>query len=90
MDKTMNDRGLQLPLYAQVRMESYVLLASLLGQPPEAGLQNVLKDLEWDEAVPDQLASPLSALRTASREYSVEAMQAEFNRLFVGDRKSVV
>ena len=84
MNERMNDRRWQLPLFAPVRTESYILLASLLGQPPGAGLQNVLRSLAWDDTVPDPLVSSLSALCKAGSEYSIAAMQAEFNKLFVG------
>jgi TorA maturation chaperone TorD len=84
MDQTMNNRGLRLPLFASLRPESYVLLASLLGQPPVAGLQKVLNDLAWDDTIPALLAGSLSELGKAVCEYSIQAMQTEFNKLFVG------
>jgi TorA maturation chaperone TorD len=84
MDQTINARGSQLQPIAPVRPESYVLLASLLGQPPAAVLQNILKYLAWDDTVPGLLAGSLAALCKAGCEYSVESMQNEFNKLFVG------
>jgi TorA maturation chaperone TorD len=84
MDKTMNDHDLTFSGFTRIRAESYVLLASLVGQRPTAGLKNILQDLEWDDAVLQRLASSLSALRAAGREYPVETMQTEFDKLFVG------
>ena len=38
--------------FANIRTDCYVLLASLLGQPPSEELRNILQNLQWDEAIP--------------------------------------
>jgi TorA maturation chaperone TorD len=70
--------------YADIRTDGYVVLASLLGQPPSDDLRVILQNLKWDEAIPEQLDHALTALRRAGRDYSLAAMKEEFNRLFVG------
>jgi TorA maturation chaperone TorD len=84
MDKEINVRNIRTSSFARLRNESYVLLASLLGQPPGANLRNVLQELTWDEDIPNQLGNALAALRTAGGAYSVSDMQLEFNKLFIG------
>lgn len=70
--------------FANVRTDSYVMLASLLGQPPSEELLNILQNLQWDDAIPERLDNALSGLRQASRDYPLAAVEGEFNRLFVG------
>ena len=73
-----------LNFYATVRSDSYVMLASLLVQPPSEDLLNILQSLQWDEDLPEKVDEALAALRQASRDYSLAAIQDEFNKLFVG------
>ena len=70
--------------YADIRTDGYVLLASLLGQPPSEELREILQNLHWDEAIPEQLDHALTALRQAGQDYPLAAMEEEFDRLFVG------
>jgi len=71
--------------HANIRTDSYVLLASLLGQPPTQDLLNILQNLQWDgETILEKLDDALMALRQASHDYPLAAMEEEFNRLFVG------
>lgn len=70
--------------YANVRTDSYVMLASLLGQPPSENLLNILQNIEWDEAIPEKLNHSLRALRQAGHDYSLTTLESEFNRLFIG------
>jgi hypothetical protein len=58
-----------------VRTDGYVMLASLLGQAPSEELLNVLRNLQWDEALPDALERALEALRQAARDYPLAALE---------------
>jgi TorA maturation chaperone TorD len=70
--------------YAEIRNDSYVMLASLLGQPPSENLRRVLQTLQWDESIPEGLDRALKELRQASHDYPLSALKEEYNRLFVG------
>ncbi len=70
--------------YEEIRTDGYVVLASLMGQPPTEALRLILQNLQWDDAVPEQLGRALSALRQAGHDHSLGAMKEEFDRLFVG------
>ena len=70
--------------YANIRTDGYVVLASLLEQPPSEDLRAILQNLQWDEAIPEQLDHALTALRQAGHDYPLVAMKEEFDRLFVG------
>ena len=70
--------------HANIRTDSYVMLASLLGQPPSEELLNILQNLQWDEAIPEKLNNALRALRQACDDYPRAAIGEEFNRLFLG------
>jgi TorA maturation chaperone TorD len=70
--------------YADIRTDGYVVLASLLGQPPSEDLRAILQNLQWDEAIPEQLDRALAALCQAGHDYPLAAMRGEFDRLFVG------
>jgi len=70
--------------YEGIRTDGYVVLASLLGQQPSEDLRAILQNLQWDEAIPEQLDHALRALRQAAHDYPIAAMKEEFDRLFVG------
>ena len=70
--------------HATVRTDSYVMLASLLGQTPSEELLNILRNLHWDEALPEKLGHALGALRRAAHDYPPAVLEDEFNKLFVG------
>jgi TorA maturation chaperone TorD len=70
--------------HENIRIDSYVMLASLLAQPPSEDLLDILQDLRWEEVVPEKLDSALKVLRQASRNCSLAAIEAEFSKLFVG------
>ena len=70
--------------YADIRTDGYVMLASLLEQPPSADLRAILQNLQWDEAIPERLDRALTALRRAGHDYPLAAMKEEFDGLFVG------
>ncbi len=67
-----------------IRTDSYVILASILSQPPSEILMRILRSLSWDEALPPDLADKLEALRQAGSTYSLRTLEEEFNKLFVG------
>jgi TorA maturation chaperone TorD len=70
--------------YATIRSDGYVLLASILSQPPSETLMRILRSLDWDEAIPPDLGDCLRALRQAGSTYSPRTIEEEFNRLFIG------
>jgi TorA maturation chaperone TorD len=67
-----------------IRTDSYVLLASVLSQPPSKILMRIFPSLDWDENISSDLADNLKALRQAGNTYSLHAVEEEFNKLFVG------
>jgi len=70
--------------FENIRTDGYVLLASLLKQPPSEELRNILQNLQWEEAIPGKLNEALTALRQAGHDYPLATIKDEFNRLFVG------
>jgi TorA maturation chaperone TorD len=79
-----SDRPGWFAAHATVRTDSYVMLASLLGQAPSEELLNIVRNLHWDEALPETLDHALGALRQAAHDYPRAALENEFNRLFIG------
>jgi TorA maturation chaperone TorD len=73
-----------LAAHANVRTDSYVMLASLLRQTPSEEPLNILRNLNWDESLPKTLDHALGALRQAAHDYPLPALEEEFNKLFVG------
>jgi TorA maturation chaperone TorD len=70
--------------YAHIRTDGYVVLSSLLGQPPSEELLHILRNLVWEESLPENLDAALKALRQAERDTAPAVTEDEFNRLFVG------
>ena len=70
--------------YARIRTDSYVILASLLGQSPSENLLRVLQNLQWEEPIPERVDRGLRALRQASHAYPLGALKDEYGKLFVG------
>lgn len=70
--------------YEKIRTDGYVILASLLGQRPSENLLKILQKLEWDESIPAGVDSALKALRKASHDYPLSALEEEYDQLFVG------
>jgi TorA maturation chaperone TorD len=81
--KTMDALG-WFAAHATVRTDSYVMLASLLGQTPSEELLNIVRNLHWNEALPETLDHALGALRQAAHDYPLAMLEGEFNKLFVG------
>ena len=70
--------------YANVRMDVYVMLAALLREAPSKRLLEILTDMQWEDSIPDKLERAFAILREAGRDYRLEAIVDEYNRLFVG------
>ena len=70
--------------YANIRTDSYIMLASLLQRPPSEILLDILQNLHWDDAVPEKLDNALRLLRQVGPDYPIEALKSEFDKLFVG------
>lgn len=86
MESAMNTSEVPewLSAHAAVRTDSYVMLASLLRQPPSKELLNLLRNLNWDEALPEPLDRALGAIRQAAHDYPLSLLEEEFDRLFIG------
>ena len=70
--------------HAAIRTDGYVMLASLLGRMPSEELLDMLRNLHWDETLPETLRHALVALRQAACDHPLAALEDEFNKLFVG------
>lgn len=76
--------------YGDMRAESWLLLASLLGQQPSEGTRELLQKLTWDEAIPEKLDQALRALCRAGRDFTLAALEHEFGRLFIAPGRSIL
>ncbi len=70
--------------YAKIRPDIYVMLASLLAQPPSENLLKVLQNLEWEESIPEAVGRSLGALCEASQDRPLSVLRDEYDKLFVG------
>jgi len=70
--------------YSKIRTDSYVILACLMEQVPSENLLKILQSLQWDESIPEGIDGALRALRQASRDYPLSALEDEYGKLFVG------
>jgi TorA maturation chaperone TorD len=70
--------------FAGLRADAYVLAASLLGKPPSEHLVGILRNLEWDEGVPEKVCHALRVLRQACLDYPLALLEEEYHSLFVG------
>src|SRR5512139_1464418 len=68
--------------YTKIRSDSYVMLASLLGQPPSENLLKVLQNLQWEKPIPEKVDRALKALREASHDYPHGTLKEEYHKLF--------
>ncbi len=73
-----------LDAYANIRSDGYVLLASLLEQPPAEDRLGILQNLQWDQALPEKLDQALRELCRAAAGTPPAVLTDEFNKLFVG------
>lgn len=70
--------------HARIRADAYVLLAALLTDPPSRDLLDLVREMRWDEDLPERMRSILTALSQAGRSCPEESIVDEYNRLFVG------
>jgi TorA maturation chaperone TorD len=70
--------------HAKIRTDAYVLLAALLIGTPSEDLIEIIRNLHWDEDIPEKLRQALASINKAGRTCSCESIAAEFQKLFVG------
>jgi len=70
--------------HANIRTDSYVLLAAMLLGPPSEETVKLVRELHWEEDLPEALTSALAALSHAGRTCPAHSIAEEFHRLFVG------
>jgi TorA maturation chaperone TorD len=70
--------------YANIRLDSYVLLAAFLNRPPTDDLLDLVRNLRWDEDIPEKINMALNAVNQAGSRCPADTIADEFNRLFVG------
>lgn len=70
--------------HANIRTDAYVLLAALLNDTPSEKLIAIVRDLHWDENLPERMREALSAVNQACCTCPADRIAEEFQRLFVG------
>src|SRR5512145_2678089 len=70
--------------YADLRGDGYVLLATLLREPPARAIIAVLQKLQWENGLPEELEYALTTLRQACLNCRLADVQKEYDLLFVG------
>jgi len=70
--------------YAEIRTDSYVLLAALLSRPPSQELLELLRNLRWSKDIPRKMQKVLADLNRAGTDCPVPVIEEEYSRLFVG------
>ncbi len=70
--------------YAEIRTDSYVLLAALLNASPSPELLELLRNLHWNKNIPQKLQATLADLTRAGSSCPAPVISHEFSRLFVG------
>ena len=68
----------------QIRANVYSLLATLLTSPPSAETLQLLSRIEEADSDSGELAAAWQALRQAAQEASVENVDTEYHKLFIG------
>jgi TorA maturation chaperone TorD len=68
----------------RMREDVYALLSALLLQAPSEDLIRQLSDLSWVDGMSPALSASLNTLRTAAGHCSHEAVEREFQDLFIG------
>ena len=68
----------------QIRANVYSLLATLLTSPPSAETLQLLSRIEEADSDSSELAAAWQALRQAAQEASVENVDTEYHKLFIG------
>ncbi len=70
--------------HAKIRTDAYVLLATLLNDTPTKNLIDIIRNLRWNNDLPEKIREALDSFNRACNACSVESIAAEFQRLFVG------
>lgn len=70
--------------HAAIRSDAYILLATLLNEAPSEETLDIVRNLDWDSALPEPLQESLAALNRAGAECPPDSITREFHRLFVG------
>jgi TorA maturation chaperone TorD len=68
----------------QTRANLYALLATLLTGPPSAGLLELLTGIEEADPASSDMAGAWQALKWAGQEVSVESVDTEYHKVFIG------
>jgi TorA maturation chaperone TorD len=68
----------------QTRANLYALLATLLTGPPSAGILELLTGIEETDPASGDMAGAWQALKRAGQEVSVDSVDTEYHRLFIG------
>ena len=68
----------------QIRANVYSLLATLLTSPPSAETLELLKRIEAADPDSSDMAAAWQTLRKAGQEASVESVDTEYHKLFIG------
>ena len=69
---------------SQTRANVYALLATLLTGPPSAGTLELLTRIGEADPQSSEMAGAWQALKRAGREMSVESLDTEYHKLFIG------
>ena len=70
--------------HANIRTDSYVLLAALLTDTPSEAVIELVRNLSWEKNLSESMDEALAALHQVSVDNSLSAIGQEFYRLFVG------
>lgn len=70
--------------HAHIRTDAYVLLATLLNVAPTEELLDIVRDLRWNDDLPETMQEALAGMNKASNTCPQESIADEFQRLFVG------
>ncbi len=70
--------------YARIRTDGYVLLAAFLTGSPSRNLIVLVREMGWNDDLPEKLLANLALLNQAGRRCPADRIVEEYNRLFVG------
>lgn len=70
--------------HANIRTDSYVLLAALLTDAPSENVIELVQNLGWDEDLSERMNQALEAVTHAGTMCSLDAIAEEYHRIFVG------
>lgn len=70
--------------HERIRTDAYTLLSTLLISSPSEELIEIIRNLSWENDIPEELRQALAAINQASISCPPESIAEEFQRLFVG------